>query len=217
MRAHPAATARLGRGAGTVVLNQAEETRPPRPGPYWLRQPEPLGESGDGSIPNRTAGGDRVGQRFVRGAGRSRPPAGSGRADRRFGGATPAGFDSSGFTHYVYAQHGIELPRVAAQQYRVGTPAARHDLRPGDLVFFDTASRSNPSHVGLVVGDGRFLYASVALGEVHADRLDTSFWRQRYLGARRIVASRDGRVARHIDRSGAWRRGKTGVSLRRLR
>ena len=134
-----------------------------------------------------------------------------------FGGATPAGFDSSGFTHYVYAQHDIELPRLAAQQYRVGTPAARHDLRPGDLVFFDTASRSNPSHVGLVVGDGRFLYASVALGEVHADRLDTSYWRQRYLGARRIVASRDGRVARHIDRSSAWRRGKTGASLRRLR
>lgn len=135
-----------------------------------------------------------------------------------FGGATPDGFDSSGFTHYVYAQHGIELPRVAAQQYRAGTPVVRRDdLRPGDLVFFDPASRI-PSHVGLAIGDGRFVYASAALGEVRADLLGTTYWRQHYLGARRVVAPQggwDGRVARHRPKRVV--RGETGSSLRRLR
>ena len=98
-----------------------------------------------------------------------------------FGGATPAGFDSSGFTHYVYAQHGIELPRITAQQYRAGAPVVRSDLRPGDIVFFDPAARI-PSHVGLVIGDGRFVYASAALGEVRADHLGASYWRQ-HLGS----------------------------------
>ena len=136
-----------------------------------------------------------------------------------FGGATPAGFDSSGFTHYVYAQHGIELPRVAALQYRVGTPVGRRDLRPGDLVFFDTAAARGPSHVGLLIGGGRFLYASVALGEVRVDHLGTRYWRQHYFGARRIAASPglgwDGNVAR--QRPKRVGRGKTGSSMRRLR
>ena len=134
-----------------------------------------------------------------------------------FGGATPDGFDSSGFTHYVYAQHGIELPRVAAQQYRAGTPVVPRDLRPGDLVFFDPASRI-PSHVGLALGDGRFVYASAALGEVRADHLGGGYWRLHYLGARRIVASQSGwdeRGARHRPKRVV--RGKTGPSLRRLR
>lgn len=139
-----------------------------------------------------------------------------------FGGATPAGFDSSGFTHYVYAQHGIDLPRVAAQQYRVGALVGRRDLRPGDLVFFGTAASRGPSHVGLLIGDGRFLYASVALGEVRADHLGTRYWRQHYLGARRIAASPglgrsewDGDVARQRPKRAG--RGKTGLSMRRLR
>ena len=139
-----------------------------------------------------------------------------------FGGATPGGFDSSGFTHYVYAQHGIELPRVAALQYRVGTPVGRSGLRPGDLVFFDTAASRSPSHVGLLIGDDRFLYASVALGEVRVDHLGTRYWRQHYLGARRIAASPglgrsgwDGYVAR--PRPKRVGRGKTGSSMRRLR
>ena len=135
-----------------------------------------------------------------------------------FGGATPDGFDSSGFTHYVHAQHGVELPRVAAQQYRGGTPVVRRDdLRPGDLVFFDPASPI-PSNVGLAIGDGRFVYASAALGEVRADHFGTKPLApalSRRPARRRSAGGWDARVARHRPKRVV--RGEAGSSLRRLR
>ena len=130
-----------------------------------------------------------------------------------FGGTTPAGFDASGFTHYVYARHGIDLPRVAARQYRAGAPVDRPHLQPGDLVFFNRDT-PGPSHVGLLVGDGRFVYASAAVGEVRVDRLDGSYWRSRYAGARRVVASPPRSRPESPRRVG---QGQTGSSLRRLR
>ena len=86
----------------------------------------------------------------------------------------------------------------------------------GELVGLSLAVRE--SHVGLALGDGRFVFASAALGEVRADHLGGSYWRLHYLGARRILASQGGwdeRGARHRPKRVV--RGKTGPSLRRLR
>ena len=102
-----------------------------------------------------------------------------------WGGATPKGFDCSGFTRYVYAQHGISLPRTAERQYRTGAAVAARNLRPGDLVFFSTIA-PGPSHVGLAIGDGRFVHAPSERGEVRVESLGARYWRRRYLGARRI-------------------------------
>jgi cell wall-associated NlpC family hydrolase len=73
-----------------------------------------------------------------------------------WGGATPAGFDCSGLTMYVYAQHGVILPHHAADQYLMGTPVAANALMPGDLVFF---GRTNIYHVGMYIGGGYFVQA----------------------------------------------------------
>ena len=106
-----------------------------------------------------------------------------------WGGATPKGFDCSGFTHYVYAQHGVSIPRVAAHQYRVGAAVASQNLKPGDLVFFSTIA-PGPSHVGLAIGDDQFVHAPSERGEVRVERLSTRYWQRRYLGARRIPSGR---------------------------
>jgi cell wall-associated NlpC family hydrolase len=73
-----------------------------------------------------------------------------------WGGATPAGFDCSGLTMYVYAQHGVILPHHAADQYLMGTPVPANALMPGDLVFF---GRSSIYHVGMYIGGGYFVQA----------------------------------------------------------
>jgi cell wall-associated NlpC family hydrolase len=104
-----------------------------------------------------------------------------------WGGATPKGFDCSGFTHYVYAQHGVSLPRIAAHQYRVGASVGADRLQPGDLVFFSTLA-PGPSHVGLALGDGRFVHAPSERGEVRVESLGARYWQRRYLGARRIAS-----------------------------
>jgi cell wall-associated NlpC family hydrolase len=100
----------------------------------------------------------------------------------RWGGSSPAGFDCSGFVMYVYAKFGILLPHNAAQQYRRGTPVARGQLRPGDLVFFDRLR-----HNGIYIGDGRFVHSNKRGGGVRVSRLDDSWFRERWTGARRVL------------------------------
>ena len=104
-----------------------------------------------------------------------------------WGGATPRGFDCSGFTRYVYARHGVSIPRIAAHQYRVGDAVSSRELQPGDLVFFSTVA-PGPSHVGLAVGDGRFVHAPSERGRVRVESLSARYWQRRYLGARRIAS-----------------------------
>ena len=104
----------------------------------------------------------------------------------REGGSTPRGFDCSGFTRYVFAQHGIPLPRQARQQYRMGRNVNVDDLRQGDLVFFTTVD-TGASHVGLVIGSGQFVHAPSERGKVRVERLSDAYWARRYVGARRVV------------------------------
>ncbi len=103
-----------------------------------------------------------------------------------YGGSGARGFDCSGFTSYIYRQHGIYLPHNSAAQYRVGKPVSRSELRPGDLVFFRTRGR-RISHVGIYMGSGKFVHASSARGRVRIDTLNSGYYHQRYVGARRVT------------------------------
>lgn len=103
----------------------------------------------------------------------------------RYGGASPKGFDCSGYVMFVYDQHGKKLPRTADKQFEFGKKVKPHDLKPGDLVFFTTTEKG-ASHVGIYVGNGRFIHASSKRG-VTISGLADYYYKPRYLGARRIL------------------------------
>jgi len=101
-----------------------------------------------------------------------------------WGGVSPSGFDCSGYTQYIFAQFGIALPHSADGQAQLGVPINKADLAPGDLVFFDTGG--GVSHVGIYIGDGRFINA--ASTKVEIDYIDDPYyWGSRYLFARRLT------------------------------
>ena len=100
----------------------------------------------------------------------------------RAGGTTPRGFDCSGFVQYVYRQNGIELPRSAEDQFRMGRRISVHAARPGDLVFFRTSGR-RISHVGIYNGNGRFIHAPSTGGHVEYASMDNIYWNRRVVGA----------------------------------
>jgi len=102
-----------------------------------------------------------------------------------FGGTSPRGFDCSGFTRYVFANIGINLPRMADSQFAVGRPVATERLQPGDLVFFETYE-PGPSHVGIYIGNSQFISATSSRGVAVAD-LFGQYWGERYIGARRVL------------------------------
>lgn len=104
----------------------------------------------------------------------------------RAGGATPEGFDCSGFVQYLYARLGVGLPRTAEAQFDVGRRIRDGAIAAGDLVFFRTGGR-RVSHVGIATGDGTFIHAPNERSRVRLDRLDAAYWADRFAGARRIV------------------------------
>ncbi|HBV85346.1 MAG TPA: hydrolase [Desulfosporosinus sp.] len=100
-----------------------------------------------------------------------------------WGGTTRAGFDCSGFVQYVFKASGVSLPRTSFEQYKVGTPVSRDQLKPGDLVFF-TTYKPGASDVRIYMGGGRTIgSASEGVG-IHS--LSESYWSKRYIGARRV-------------------------------
>jgi len=104
-----------------------------------------------------------------------------------FGGTTPKGFDCSGLVQYVYKMNGVEIPRLADEQYKIGRAVSHSQLSAGDLVFFNTDS-TGISHCGIYIGDGKFLHASSSRG-VRIDSLDNEYWRPKYVGARKVINS----------------------------
>jgi cell wall-associated NlpC family hydrolase len=103
-----------------------------------------------------------------------------------WGGEAPGGFDCSGLVQWAYAQAGLAVPRVAADQATVGTGVARDDLRPGDVVFFADAS-GYVHHDGLYVGDGRFVHAPHTGDVVKVSSLAEPGYARQYAGARRYT------------------------------
>ena len=100
------------------------------------------------------------------------------------GGASPGGFDCSGFTYYVYQQFGVGLPRTASGQASVGTTVSRDALAPGDLVFFDTYG--GISHVAIYVGGGQILHATQPGDILKYSDMNSSYYSSRYVTAVRI-------------------------------
>ncbi|MBC7329877.1 LysM peptidoglycan-binding domain-containing protein [bacterium] len=103
-----------------------------------------------------------------------------------YGGFSSRGFDCSGFVKYVYQKHGLNLPHNAAAQYRYGKPVSKSELQPGDLVFFRTGRSKRINHVGIYIGNGKFIHASSARGRVRIDSLNEGYYKSRYVGARRL-------------------------------
>ena len=98
-----------------------------------------------------------------------------------WGGASPGGFDCSGFIMYVYSQVGVSLPHHAASQYGMGTPVSRDQLQPGDLVFFNGLG-----HAGIYIGGGQFIHAPHTGDVVKISSLSDSWYASTWVGARRI-------------------------------
>lgn len=105
----------------------------------------------------------------------------------RFGGKNPeAGLDCSGMVSYIYGQAaGIKVGGSAADIARNGRPVEPDELRPGDLVFFNTLNRPL-SHVGIYIGDSRFIHAPSSNGRVRIDRLGDRYYAQRFDTARTL-------------------------------
>jgi len=101
----------------------------------------------------------------------------------RYGGETPRGFDCSGYVMYVYKLNGILLPRSVRAQYRAGRPIGIRQARPGDLVFFRTSRKRRLSHVGIYMGDRRFIHAPRTGKRVTVADMRNPYWKKRYIGA----------------------------------
>ena len=106
------------------------------------------------------------------------------------GGESPeSGFDCSGFVRYVFRESlGHSLPRTAFDISRLGEKITRDALEPGDLVFFNTRKKGF-SHVGIYLGDDRFVHSPASGGEVRVEDIRMNYWLKRFNGARRIASS----------------------------
>ena len=102
------------------------------------------------------------------------------------GGTDPSGFDCSGFVEYVFAQHGVRMPRRVSDQFHEGKNVQPGQLEPGDLVFFTTVA-PGASHVGIAIGGDSFIHAPSSTGEVRVERMSASYWSTRFVGARRVL------------------------------
>ena len=109
----------------------------------------------------------------------------------KYGGNSPdTGFDCSGFVGHVFKRSmGISLPRSAQRISQQGQPVKLTQLREGDLVFYDTNNQSF-SHVGIFLGNDRFIHAPSGGGSVRIENMNLDYWRKHYNGARRITSRR---------------------------
>ncbi len=108
---------------------------------------------------------------------------------RRGGNSAETGFDCSGFVRVIFDQaKGMVLPRKASEQAAATEVIDKKDLQPGDLVFFTTMRRAF-SHVGIYVGDGKFIHAPRSGAQVRVEDMGVAYWARRFNGARRVAAN----------------------------
>jgi len=111
---------------------------------------------------------------------------------KRGGNSVDTGFDCSGFVRAMYEQSvGLILPRRAEQQAAATQNIEKSELRPGDLVFFNTMRRAF-SHVGIYVGNGKFIHSPKPGAQVRVESMSVSYWNGRFDGARRVAAGNGG-------------------------
>ena len=103
----------------------------------------------------------------------------------KYAGDTPQGFDCSGLVKYSYGRAGISMPRDTQAQRRMSMLVSIHAMREGDLLFFDQEGKKK-SHVGIYLGDGRFVHAPSSGKTVRTDKLDSPYWKKHLSEVRRI-------------------------------
>ncbi len=130
--------------------------------------------------PSTGATGSTLGQKLVSGAQRYLG------VPYVYGGASPSGFDCSGLVYYLLKNEGYSPYRTAADQYKMGTYVAKENLQPGDLVFFQNTAGYGISHVGIYVGDGKFIHAPHTGSVVSYADLNSTYYTNHYYGARRV-------------------------------
>ena len=106
-------------------------------------------------------------------------------APYRYGGHDPSGFDCSGLVYYAYQQQGIKIPRSTKTQLRYAKKIPRTALQSGDLVFFKISKRK-VSHVGIYIGENRFVHSPSPGKRVHVSSLENPYWSKHYIRAGRI-------------------------------
>jgi cell wall-associated NlpC family hydrolase len=106
----------------------------------------------------------------------------------RWGGASPAGFDCTGFVMYVYSQFGVSLPHNVAGQLGSGERVSSDELEPGDVLVFANTYRGGLSHTGIYVGDGQFVHAADERHGVMVSSLGDGYWSSHLAGATRAIA-----------------------------
>lgn len=105
-----------------------------------------------------------------------------------YGGATPSGFDCSGFVYYVFRQCGYSVTRTAGTQNRDGYAVSRSELQPGDIIiFYNSAMTDIAGHSGIYIGNGQFIHSSSGQGKVVISELSSSYYDSHYYSARRIL------------------------------
>ena len=106
-------------------------------------------------------------------------------APYKYGGASPKGFDCSGLVFYTHGKLGIHTPRTSSQQYQHAKSIKVSKLNSGDLVFF-TLNKKNVSHVGIYIGNGKFVHAPKSGKRVTINHLHDDYWRPRIVSAGRF-------------------------------
>lgn len=105
----------------------------------------------------------------------------------RFGGTSTSGFDCSGYTMHIYENFEKSLPRTSGSQYSVGNSVGKSELEVGDLVFFATSKSSKISHVGIYIGNQKFIHSQSNIGVSISNIDDPYYWGDRYVGAKRVA------------------------------
>jgi murein DD-endopeptidase len=104
----------------------------------------------------------------------------------RYAGSSPSGFDCSGLVQFSFRQAGVVVPRSTEEQRRASTRVALSKLQRGDLLFFDQEGKKN-SHLGIYLGDGKFVHAPSSGKQVRTDRLDSPYWKKHLSEVRRFT------------------------------
>lgn len=122
-------------------------------------------------------------------------------APYKYGGTSIAyGLDCSAYTQFVFSKLGIQLERTSNGQYQQGFSVSKSNLQPGDLVFFNTSGRGI-SHVGIFIGNGKFVSATSSRGVAVASINDPYYWGDKYLGAKRVANFSDEQVRQVVEPS----------------